>query len=130
MEINMEEIVRALKRNRIEKFPTPNRTPLTHAEKMSFLQICIFGAFYPNYFVRRSESVDLKDVHKTLCGKDPMTTVLMRNFPKDQSHIGDLYAPEIKQVFKVKIEMSILYVYKTDKLIRKKISHLQILMLD
>ena len=55
LDITIEELKLSLKRNHIVSLPTPNRTELTWEEKITFIQYALFGAFYPNYFVR-SES--------------------------------------------------------------------------
>ena len=52
MEVTIDELHLNLKRFGIVKYPAPNRPQLDFATKIRYLQYCIFGAFYPNYFIR------------------------------------------------------------------------------
>lgn len=61
----------------------------------------MFGAFYPNYFVRHFGTGELKDVHKVLNGRDPMTTVYLSNFPSSQAPYGELYVQDVKKKFEL-----------------------------
>jgi ATP-dependent RNA helicase TDRD9 len=85
MAIAIEEMNLSLKRLGFITAPTVNVAPLSYTEKCRLLQYAIFGAFYPNYFLRkRGSTKDLREVHKTLFGQDPMTTVYMHGFPQGQ----------------------------------------------
>ena len=113
-----DEIINSLTRVDIQKFPTPNIEPLIWDEKLKFVQIAIFGAFYPNYFLRKYGGHDMQQVinlitwrmfsklkfqvHKTLNGKDPMTSVYLTGFPSEQCQFGELYVNEIKEIFAVR----------------------------
>ena len=85
MDTAIEEMNLALKRHGFITAPTVNVEPLSYTEMCRLLQYVIFGAFYPNYFLRkRGGTKDLREVHKTLYGLDPMTTVYMHGFPQGQ----------------------------------------------
>ena len=60
----------------------------------------MFGAFYPNYFVRHNSSVSQSDNDKVLNGHDPMTTVYLTNFPQQQAVYGDLYVRDVRAMFR------------------------------
>ena len=77
MEKTVEEITVSLRRNGIKKFPTPNRAELPKSEKTQLVQYVIFGAFYPNYFLRR-HTHDLREVLKLMNGRDPMNSVYLK----------------------------------------------------
>ncbi|XP_008937811.1 PREDICTED: putative ATP-dependent RNA helicase TDRD9 [Merops nubicus] len=58
------------------------------------LQVVIAGAFYPNYFTfgKCDEEIAVKD----LAGKDPKTTVMLKNIPP----YGYLYHQQLKSLFR------------------------------
>ena len=80
MERSIEEIELSLRRNGIEKFPTPNREELSQQEKCQLIQYVIFGAFYPNYFIRKQSPNDLREVHKLVNGRNPMNSVFLKGW--------------------------------------------------
>ena len=99
MERMIEELTMSLRRNGIEKFPTPNRVELTRQEKTQIVQYVIFGAFYPNYFIRKHTPNDLREVHKLMNGRDPMNSVYLKGFPPQHAKFGALYKDPIKEMF-------------------------------
>ena len=71
----------------------------------------MFGAFYPNYFLRARGNQDLREQHKTVLGMDPSNTVYFHGFPQGHSKFGALYAREVKQFFsRGQVGMGINYV--------------------
>ncbi|XP_071601524.1 ATP-dependent RNA helicase TDRD9 isoform X2 [Heliangelus exortis] len=58
------------------------------------LQVVIAGAFYPNYFT--FGKCDEETVVKNLAGKDPQTTVMLRNIPP----FGYLYHKQLQSLFR------------------------------
>lgn len=101
MEITRDEIIQCLQKKDIRQFSTPNREPLTPMQKYQHIHYCLFGAFYPNYFIREPQSIDMRDVERTLNGRDPMRTVYFSGFPQNQEDFGDLYERDIKKFFEV-----------------------------
>ncbi|XP_013915067.1 PREDICTED: putative ATP-dependent RNA helicase TDRD9 [Thamnophis sirtalis] len=66
-----------------------------HAYKQRFiLQVVIAGAFYPNYFtfVHHDKEVAVRE----LSGRDPKTTVMLKNIP----HYGFLYYKQLQSLFR------------------------------
>ncbi|XP_034274448.1 ATP-dependent RNA helicase TDRD9 isoform X2 [Pantherophis guttatus] len=66
-----------------------------HAYKQRFiLQVVIAGAFYPNYFtfVYHDKEVAVRE----LSGRDPKTTVMLKNIP----HYGFLYYKQLQSLFR------------------------------
>lgn len=63
------------------------------------LQVILAGAFYPNYFIKRTQNVeDFKEnITRCLNTTDPMKTVYVRGWPVNQP--GYLYAQEIQKIF-------------------------------
>jgi len=66
VETTVEELKFNLKRLRIVRPDMPNRAPLSWEDKTKYLQFAMFGAFYPNYFVRRYGTCDMKEVDKVI----------------------------------------------------------------
>ncbi len=66
-----------------------------------YLQYAMFGAFYPNYFVRHYTPEDQREINKVLNGHDPMTSVYLTHFPQEQSRFSELYQQDIKRMFEV-----------------------------
>ena len=53
MQVTVEELHLNLKRFGIVNYPSPNReAKMDWPTKIRYLQYCMFGAFYPNYFIR------------------------------------------------------------------------------
>ncbi|NXN71597.1 TDRD9 helicase, partial [Himantopus himantopus] len=73
----------------------PSATDQECVYKQRFiLQVVIAGAFYPNYFTfgKRDEEVAVRD----LAGKDPKTTVMLKNIPP----YGYLYHKQLQSLFR------------------------------
>lgn len=68
-------------------------------ERDFVLQVILAGAFYPNYFVKRPQNIQVhKDsVVRNLSGLDPMRTVFLRGWPTKQP--GYLYAQKLQKIF-------------------------------
>ena len=79
----VEEIKFRLNTMGIEETVGPNVKPLTECQKSLLLRVVIFGAFYPNYFVRDAVSgqIDEREAVKTMGGLDPYSTVRLQGFP-------------------------------------------------
>lgn len=73
----------------------PITTDLEALNSNYIIKFIVAGAFYPNYFV--TEPVDPTNVIKTLNGKNPRNTVLIKGFTDNK---GILYHNQIKQMFK------------------------------
>ena len=105
MEKTITELKRSLSHFNIGEIPTPNRqdrlTRRASDNDYLMLKVAIFGAFYPNYFIRSHGSFDMKAVLRELSDKNPMTTMYLSGFPVDQTQFGDLYVNQIKELFKV-----------------------------
>ena len=54
-------------------------------------------------FLLDHNNIDLKEVHKTIYGFDPMKTVYLTGFPQRQKEYGELYVNDIKEIFKVSV---------------------------
>ncbi len=104
VEITVDELNRCLNQARVRNPLMPNRVPLTSLEKCRYLQLAMFGAFYPNYFVRHYSATDLQEVNRALNGRNPMRSVYLSNFPQQQAPYGELYAKDIKKIFEVSCE--------------------------
>lgn len=107
MEMTIDEIKRSLKRFGIEPLNLPNRPDrqARHGKKTTddtymYIKFAIFGAFYPNYFVRTHGGLDLRDVHRQINNRDPMNTLYLTGFPSEQAKFGQLYSGQIKELFK------------------------------
>jgi len=63
------------------------------------LKFIIAGAFYPNYFVKFPYNVNdhKQDIEKMLAFRDPMNTVILRDWPSKQP--GSLYAKQFQEIF-------------------------------
>ena len=74
----------------------------------------MFGAFYPNYFVKSTSYEVDRMAYKTLECHDPCTTVYLHGFDKDQIKFSRLYVNQLKQMLaevtldeeKIKLEFS------------------------
>ena len=64
------------------------------------LRLVMSGAFYPNYFVKTSPSELEKRAHIALRGHDPKNTVYLHGFDQEQAKYGELYAEQIKRMFR------------------------------
>ena len=77
--MTIQEIRNALERFQIKEIHLPNRQ-----DRMSMrasdnnyllLKVAIFGAFYPNYLVCSHGQADLREAHKILNDRDPMSSL-------------------------------------------------------
>ena len=93
----VEEITRSLKMMDIE--PLQIQNPLRWGEKQNMiLRLVMFGAFYPNYFTKRSSQEIEEIAHKTLIGKDPTKCVYWQGMDEQQAKYGQLYLGQIKKL--------------------------------
>lgn len=97
----VKEISESLRiRFNITATPTPNRPPLNWPQKIRYIQYCIFGAFYPNYFVyRRQPTIDMRVAHREVGDRDPSNSVYLRGLDSKQLAHGYLYEDQIKTMF-------------------------------
>ena len=111
----IEDIKLALQRHHIDILDLPNRCDrrqynADHIISSSYkdivkLKIAIFGAFYPNYFVRTGLGLEEKEVYKelynnTTCSyNDPCSCVYFSNFDPQQTPFSSLYVDQIKSMF-------------------------------
>ncbi|XP_064600454.1 ATP-dependent RNA helicase TDRD9-like isoform X1 [Liolophura sinensis] len=87
---------RLKKHNIIRPTPEPHfKRNSSDAEERLFLKLVFCGAFYPNYFVQ--EKLDERDAFRSLSGKDPFKTVMIKGFPPNH---GSLYKAEVEMMFK------------------------------
>jgi len=63
------------------------------------IMCAIFGAFYPNYFLRSHIERDPNKIAKVLHGKDAGTTLYLTGFPQSQLQNCILYEEQIKSIF-------------------------------
>ena len=75
--------------------------PLTWDEerKNLVLEIVMFGAFYPNYFLQNVQSDLGNQTSKILAGKDPRTTVYLTGMKEPHGNYGEIYSGQIKALF-------------------------------
>ena len=82
----------------------PSRPNLPRNVNESFdeqllLNIILFGAFYPNYFVKLSNPDLEKQAQRLLLDNDPTSTVYLHGFPSSHCDFGELYRNQITQLF-------------------------------
>merc|ERR1719414_128021 len=68
--------------------------------KFFILRLVMFGAFYPNYFTKTCISGLEAQANRVLLGRDPMNTVYMTGFSQEQAVFGELYAEQVKRIFR------------------------------
>ena len=106
MSMTIGEIKKSLLQHNIRPLNLPNRPDRKNRKASDndylILKVAIFGAFYPNYFIRTHGSLDLKEVHKEVNNRDPMNTLFLTGFPQEQAEFGELYVNQIKDFFKVR----------------------------
>lgn len=63
------------------------------------LQVALAGAFYPNYFVKRIQTLEIykENIAMHLGTLDPMKTVYLNGWPSHQP--GYLYAKQFQEIF-------------------------------
>ena len=96
MRVQVDEISRNL--TMMDITPIQGSASQGTEEKFFILQLIMFGAFYPNYFVKSSSYEVDRMAHKTLEGHDPRNTVYLHGFDKDQTKFGRLYANQLRQM--------------------------------
>ena len=105
MDMTITEIRRSLEQYNIRQLVLPNRKDRQKRKASDndflMLKVAIFGAFYPNYFIRSHGNLDMREVHKEINNRDPMTTLFLTGFPIDQAKYAELYMDQIKELFKV-----------------------------
>ena len=99
MERLVEEITRALSYLHIEPPMVQDPVSWDEENKNVALEIVMFGAFYPNYFIQTSHSDAGNQTSKILGGKDPRTTVYMTGMKEPHDKYGDIYSGQIKALF-------------------------------
>ena len=100
MEVAIDDLKENLKEVGIIEPPRANVDEMDMSRKWQLLQYAMFGAFYPNYFLRqRFGNQDLREHHRAVLGLDPTNTVYFHGFPQNQSKFGELYAREVKKFF-------------------------------
>ena len=115
MRQSIEEIKISLRRHHIDTMDLPNRHDrrqynpdhmITSSEEDCLkLKVVIFGAFYPNYFVRTGLGLEEKAVYKEIYNNttnsyhDPTSCVYFTNFDPQQAKYGVLYEDQIKNMF-------------------------------
>ena len=112
MRKTIKEIYEGLKRSGIEPVRCPNDSQIaartsgprlrTSEDDFNKIKFAIFGAFYPNYFVRTYTGWETKEIIKELNGADPMSSVALHvaTFPQSQLHCLPIYEVQIKEFFK------------------------------
>ena len=100
MSMQVEEITRSLEMMDIKPLQIQNPVVWNPEYKFFILRLVMFGAFYPNYFVKTSSSEQEKQANRVLLGRDPKNTVYMTGFDQDQAKFGELYAEQVKRIFR------------------------------
>ena len=98
MKILVDEIRHTLQGLDIESLKHRDCVKWEGETKDFILQIVLFGAFYPNYFTKQSNSLVAINANKLLDGRDPWNTVYFQGMKNSQSKIGDLYSRQIKDL--------------------------------
>jgi len=94
----IEEITSVLKNNDIEPLQIQNPEKWDEKDRFVVLRLVIFGAFYPNYFLKGHNSELEQLAHRTLQGKDPRNTVYFQGFDESQASMGQLYGDQVKRI--------------------------------
>ena len=99
MERLVEEITKTLSFLHIESPMVQNPVSWDEESKDVALEIVMFGAFYPNYFIQTVHSDVGNQTSKILFGKDPRTTVYLTGMKEPHGEYGEIYAGQIKALF-------------------------------
>ena len=99
MRMLVEEITKCLKTIDIEPLMIQDPVKWSVESKFLILRLIMFGAFYPNYFTRQSNSEVEQLANRTLVGRDPKNTVYLQGMDEDQAKFGHLYSGQIKRIF-------------------------------
>ncbi|XP_011704566.1 PREDICTED: probable ATP-dependent RNA helicase spindle-E isoform X2 [Wasmannia auropunctata] len=95
----VKDITVRLLRCGIEESVGINKVIWEGGDRDFVLQVVLAGAFYPNYFVKPLQNREIykENIEMTLGALDPLKTVYLRGWPKDQP--GYLYAKRFQQIF-------------------------------
>ncbi|KMQ97708.1 putative atp-dependent rna helicase spindle-e-like protein [Lasius niger] len=76
-----------------------NKVTWEDTDRDFVLQVALAGAFYPNYFVKRMQNLEIykENIIMNLGALDPMKTVYLRGWPIGQP--GYLYAKQFQEIF-------------------------------
>ena len=99
MERMVEEATKTLSLLQIEPLRVQQPVTWTEDRRGLVLQIAMFGAFYPNYFVKMSPPDISKQASRELHGKDPRNTVVLTGMKESQGQFGDIYSGQLKKIF-------------------------------
>ena len=102
MSMLVEDITRSLRKINIEPLQIQNPVKWLINDKLgrgTMLRLIMFGAFYPNYFVKSVSSEVEANAHKVLGGRDPKSTVYLQGMDENHSEFGAIYAGQIKNMF-------------------------------
>ena len=100
MSILVEDITRSLKMMNIEPLRIKSSVGWVGEQKFLILRLVMFGAFYPNYFIKQTSSETAFIAHKSLVGRDPTTTVYLQGMNDNHSQFGAVYSGQIKKLFR------------------------------
>eukprot|EP00092_Neocalanus_flemingeri_P009551 GFUD01010280.1.p1 GENE.GFUD01010280.1~~GFUD01010280.1.p1 ORF type:complete len:1519 (+),score=509.70 GFUD01010280.1:91-4647(+) len=98
MKMQVEDLTRCLKMMDIEPLQIQDPVQWSEESKFLILRLIMFGAFYPNYFTRQSNSEVEQLAHRTLLGRDPKNTVYLQGMDEEQAKFGQLYSGQIKKI--------------------------------
>jgi len=115
----VEEATKTLKLLQIEPLRVQQPVTWTEDRKGLVLQVVMFGAFYPNYFVKMSPADMSSQTGRELHGKDPRNTVLLTGMKESQGKFGDIYSGQLKKIFEdcTKDEEKIHLTFKGSKIL-------------
>merc|ERR1719317_1886543 len=98
MKMQVDEIIKSLKMMDITPLAIQDPVRWSEERKFIILRLIMFGAFYPNYFIRSTNSEVEVMANKILMGRDPKNTVYMQGMDEEQAKFGELYAGQIKKL--------------------------------
>ncbi|XP_072756559.1 probable ATP-dependent RNA helicase spindle-E isoform X2 [Anoplolepis gracilipes] len=95
----VNEIVQRLLKFGIEESIGASKTIWQGTDRDFALQVILAGAFYPNYFVKRMQNLEIykENIMMNLGTLDPMTTIYLKGWPINQP--GYLYAKNFQEIF-------------------------------
>lgn len=100
-EINalVSDLTNKLQKIGIKETTTEHMWEDYRVNRIFIIKVIIAGAFYPNYFVRSTQSTELckSGTATLLYNRNPMNTVYLQGWPVDQP--GPLYNRQIQQIF-------------------------------
>ena len=99
MEVAAGEVARHLEVLGIRPVEGLGRVRWAGERKLLVLQLAMFGAFYPNYFLKANSYEVAELAWRKVEGRDPRTTVYLHGFPQDQARLGALYTRQVRQLF-------------------------------